>query len=119
MTLPVTDFGVLITRPAGKADNLLAGLDELSSSYMYQPLITTQMMPLRHRDVLHLQSAELIIFVSVSAVTCLEQQFDLKSLTAKIEPILIAIVAVMVLILALGIFTPMWDMLNAYKGTSG
>ena len=41
--------------------------------------------------------------------------FDLKSLTAKIEPILIVIVAVMVLILALGIFTPMWDMLNAYK----
>ena len=48
-----------------------------------------------------------------------EVAFDLKSLTAKIEPILIAIVAVMVLILALGIFTPMWDMLNAYKGNSG
>ncbi len=45
-----------------------------------------------------------------------EVAFDLKSLTAKIEPILISIVAVMVLILALGIFTPMWDMLNAYKG---
>ncbi|MCS4308885.1 MSHA biogenesis protein MshG [Rheinheimera pacifica] len=48
-----------------------------------------------------------------------EVAFDLKSLTAKIEPILIAIVAVMVLILALGIFTPMWDMLNAYKGNTG
>ncbi|HEX5793696.1 MAG TPA: type II secretion system F family protein [Rheinheimera sp.] len=47
-----------------------------------------------------------------------EVAFDLKSLTAKIEPILISIVAVMVLILALGIFTPMWDMLNAYKGGS-
>jgi MSHA biogenesis protein MshG len=45
-----------------------------------------------------------------------EVAFDLKSLTAKIEPILIAIVAAMVLLLALGIFTPMWDMLNAYKG---
>lgn len=81
MTLPATDFGVLITRPAGKADNLLAGLDELAISYVYQPLITTQLMPLRNRDVQHLQSAELIIFVSVSAVTCLEQQFDLTSLT--------------------------------------
>ena len=48
-----------------------------------------------------------------------EVAFDLKSITAKIEPILISIVAVMVLILALGIFTPMWDMLNAYKGNSG
>lgn len=81
MNLPASDFGVLITRPAGKADNLLAGLDELAISYIYQPLITTQLMPLRTRDIQHLQNAELIIFVSVSAVTCLEQQFDLKSLT--------------------------------------
>ena len=46
-----------------------------------------------------------------------EVAYDLKSLTAKIEPILICIVSGMVLILALGIFTPMWDMLNAYKGS--
>lgn len=45
-----------------------------------------------------------------------EVDFDLKSLTAKIEPILISIVAGMVLILALGIFTPMWDMMSAAKG---
>jgi MSHA biogenesis protein MshG len=44
-----------------------------------------------------------------------EVEFDLKNLTAKIEPILISVVAVMVLILALGIFTPMWDLLSAYK----
>ena len=47
-----------------------------------------------------------------------EVDFDLKSLTAKLEPILIVIVAAMVLILALGIFTPMWDMMNVYKGRS-
>lgn len=45
-----------------------------------------------------------------------EVDYDLKGLTAKIEPILIAIVSVMVLVLALGIFTPMWDMMNAAKG---
>ncbi|KXI30106.1 type II secretion system F family protein [Paraglaciecola hydrolytica] len=45
-----------------------------------------------------------------------EVDYDLKSLTAKIEPILIAIVAGMVLVLALGIFTPMWDMMGAFKG---
>lgn len=44
-----------------------------------------------------------------------EVDFDLKSLTAKIEPVLISIVAVMVMVLALGIFTPMWDMMNAHK----
>lgn len=45
-----------------------------------------------------------------------EVDYDLKSLTARIEPILLVIVAGMVLILALGIFTPMWDMMRAIKG---
>ena len=45
-----------------------------------------------------------------------EVDYDLKSLTSKIEPILIMIVAGMVLVLALGIFTPMWDMMGAYRG---
>ncbi len=36
-----------------------------------------------------------------------EVDYDLASLTAKIEPILIAVVAAMVLVLALGIFTPL------------
>lgn len=41
-----------------------------------------------------------------------EINYDLSSLTSKIEPILIVIVAAMVLVLALGIFTPMWDMMG-------
>jgi MSHA biogenesis protein MshG len=45
-----------------------------------------------------------------------EVDYDLKSLTAKIEPILVAVVAGMVLVLALGIFTPMWDMMSAIQG---
>lgn len=45
-----------------------------------------------------------------------EVDYDLKSLTSKIEPILIVIVAGMVLVLALGIFTPMWDMMSAIRG---
>jgi len=45
-----------------------------------------------------------------------EVDYELQSLTAKIEPILIAIVAVMVLILALGIFVPMWDMMGVVQG---
>lgn len=46
-----------------------------------------------------------------------EVDYDLKSLTSKIEPILIVVVAGMVLVLALGIFTPMWEMMSAYRGT--
>lgn len=45
-----------------------------------------------------------------------EVDYDLKSLTARIEPILLVLVAIMVAVMALGIFTPMWDMMDAYKG---
>ncbi|MEZ8967114.1 MSHA biogenesis protein MshG [Vibrio breoganii] len=45
-----------------------------------------------------------------------EVDYDLKTLTARIEPILLVVVAGMVLILALGIFLPMWGMLDAMQG---
>lgn len=45
-----------------------------------------------------------------------EVDYDLKTLTARIEPILLVVVAGMVLILALGIFLPMWGMLDVVKG---
>ena len=45
-----------------------------------------------------------------------EVDYELKSMATTIEPILISFVAVMVLILALGIFTPMWDMMSVIKG---
>ena len=44
-----------------------------------------------------------------------EVDFDLKSLSDRIEPILIVIMAGMVAVLALGIFLPMWDMLSMHK----
>ena len=45
-----------------------------------------------------------------------EVDYELSTLTARIEPIMIAIVAAMVLVLALGIFSPMWDMMSAFQG---
>ena len=45
-----------------------------------------------------------------------EVDYDLATLTARIEPLLLVVVAVMVLVLALGIFTPMWDMASAMQG---
>lgn len=45
-----------------------------------------------------------------------ELEYDLKALSGAIEPILIAIVAVMVLILALGVFLPMWDISQVALG---
>ena len=39
-----------------------------------------------------------------------EVEYELKTLSAQIEPILICFLGVLVLILALGIFLPMWDL---------
>ena len=44
-----------------------------------------------------------------------EVDYDLKTLTARIEPVLLLVVAGMVLVLALGIFLPMWNMLDVIK----
>jgi MSHA biogenesis protein MshG len=40
-------------------------------------------------------------------------QYELKTLSAQLEPILITMLGVMVLILALGVFLPMWDLSQA------
>jgi len=45
-----------------------------------------------------------------------EVDYDLKRLTARIEPIMLVVVAAMIGVMALGIFSPMWDMMGAYQG---
>ncbi|HET8705298.1 MAG TPA: type II secretion system F family protein, partial [Pseudomonadales bacterium] len=44
-----------------------------------------------------------------------EVDYDLKNLADAIEPILLVALGAMVLVLALGIFLPMWDMASAVK----
>jgi MSHA biogenesis protein MshG len=39
-----------------------------------------------------------------------EVEYELKTLSSKIEPLLIVMLGAMVLVLALGVFMPMWDM---------
>ena len=39
-----------------------------------------------------------------------EVEYELKTLSAQIEPILIVFLGVLVLILALGVFLPIWDL---------
>lgn len=45
-----------------------------------------------------------------------EVEYDLKNLSSAIEPILIVVIGVMVLILALGVFLPMWNLASAARG---
>ncbi|HEY8940063.1 MAG TPA: type II secretion system F family protein [Cellvibrio sp.] len=44
-----------------------------------------------------------------------EVEYDVKQLSDRIEPIMIIIMALFVVVLALGIFLPMWDMYNIQK----
>ena len=44
-----------------------------------------------------------------------EVDYDIKNLSSSIEPILIVAIGIMVLILALGVFLPMWDIANVVK----
>jgi len=39
-----------------------------------------------------------------------EVDYEVDNLSARVEPILIACLAVLVLILALGVFLPIWDL---------
>ena len=39
-----------------------------------------------------------------------EVEYELKTLSAQIEPILIICLGILVLILALGVFLPIWDL---------
>jgi MSHA biogenesis protein MshG len=45
-----------------------------------------------------------------------EVDYDLKNLASYIEPLLISCIAGIVMILALGIFLPMWDMMSVMQG---
>jgi MSHA biogenesis protein MshG len=45
-----------------------------------------------------------------------EVDYDLKTLSSAIEPILLVAIGIMVLVLALGVFLPMWDLATAARG---
>jgi MSHA biogenesis protein MshG len=49
-----------------------------------------------------------------------EVQYDLKTLGAQIEPVLIVLLGILVLIVALGVFLPIWDLGRiAFQGKAG
>lgn len=56
------------------------------------------------------------LFVEVADFYEQEVDYDLKQLADAIEPILIVAMGVMVLVLALGVFLPMWELGSVAKG---
>jgi len=56
-----------------------------------------------------------VLLAEVAAFYESEVEYDVKQLSDRIEPIMIVIMAGFVVVLALGIFLPMWDMYNIQK----
>lgn len=92
--------------------NLVAGQgfnEPLKKSGLFPPMVT-QMLAIGE------ETGELETMLD-RVVEYYEMEIDyvIKNLVTMLEPILVAILAVAVLIVALGIFLPMWNLLEAYS----
>lgn len=102
---------------AGKLENLIAGVERGESlsatargTALFTPLIL-QMIALGE------ETGALPELLNESAdFYKREVDYDLENLSAALEPILIITVGAMVLVLALGVFLPMWDMVARARG---
>jgi MSHA biogenesis protein MshG len=57
-----------------------------------------------------------IMLIDVAEYYEREVEYDMKNLTSAIEPILIIAIGGMVLVLALGVFLPMWNLAAVARG---
>lgn len=81
-----------------------------SSSGLFTPLVLQMMAVGEETGALD------DLFVEVADFYEQEVDYDLKQLASAIEPILIVAMGGMVLILALGVFLPMWELASVAKG---
>lgn len=81
-----------------------------SSSGLFTPLVLQMMAVGEETGALD------DLFVEVADFYEQEVDYDLKQLASAIEPILIVAMGIMVLILALGVFLPMWELASVAKG---
>jgi MSHA biogenesis protein MshG len=56
------------------------------------------------------------LLVEIAQMYERETDYAIKGLSASIEPVLLAVIGLMVLVLALGVFLPLWNLGAAAKG---
>ena len=59
------------------------------------------------------------LLVEIAQMYERETDYAIKGLSASIEPVLLTIIGAMVLVLALGVFLPMWNLGQAASGRGG
>lgn len=80
-----------------------------SQSEMFTPLVLQMIQVGEETGQVDELLAEVALFYEE------EVDYDLQNLSSKIEPILIVCIAGIVMVLALGIFLPMWDMMSVMQ----
>ncbi len=112
MSAEALDNHYLITEIGKMRGSIEAGVS-LSAASMGNDLFT----PLVHQMIQVGEETGQIdqLLLEVSDFYDREVDYNLTRLSARIEPILLLILASMVLVLAMGIFLPMWNMLDLVK----
>lgn len=112
MSAEALDNQYLVTEISKMRGSVEAGVS-LSAASMGNDLFT----PLVHQMIQVGEETGQIdqLLLEVSDFYDREVDYNLTRLSARIEPILLLIVASMVLLLAMGIFLPMWNMLDLIK----
>jgi MSHA biogenesis protein MshG len=59
------------------------------------------------------------LLVEIAQMYERETDFDIKGLSSAIEPLLLAFIGAIVLVLALGVFMPLWNLGQAARGGGG
>ncbi|MGS0759491.1 type II secretion system F family protein, partial [Roseateles sp. GG27B] len=59
------------------------------------------------------------LMVEIAEMYERETDYSIKGLAAAIEPLLLLVIGVMVLVLALGVFLPLWGLGQAAMGRGG
>ena len=121
--MPIEQGLIVVSRAVGNAwvgDNV-AGMRksiERGESFTQSAIRTRMFSPLVMQMIAVGEETGRVDQMLAEAADFYEEEvdYDLKGLTAAIEPILVVVIGIMVLILALGVFLPLWELSTAMRG---
>ncbi len=121
--MPIEQGLVVVSRAVGNAyvGDKVAGMRksiERGESFTQSAARTRMFSPLVMQMIAVGEETGRVDQMLTEAADFYEQEvdYDLKGLTAAIEPILVVVIGAMVLVLALGVFLPLWELSTAMRG---
>jgi len=120
--VPILEVFDLVSRTSGNIiitraiENIRASVNQ--GKGMFEPMKVSELFPpiVVQMVAIGEQAGKVDeLLLSVADYYDRESGYMIKNLTTYIEPILIFVLAAMVLLLALGIFMPMWNLISLFK----